>query len=238
VIVLADLETGQEVHRLENPEQARAGMIMFTPDGTKIICGSGDTQSVFVWDLLAIGKELKARGLPWDLPSDLPPISGHGPYMAIALAGDRVPAELSDEIVLEADNLAIKNTRRSGAVAQLMAPWASHHWSNDHQLLCVCESGGYIELGINWPDSGKYLMSIVFTQAPDYGIVETALDDMSFSQHADLYASEVQPGEPMEMGTVNLAPGQHTLRFTAIDTNPMSGRFLFGVDYVVFKPVK
>jgi WD40 repeat protein len=62
---LAELATGRELARLEDPEQNK-GYAVFTPDGTKLIAAARD--GLRVWDLRAIREDLARRGLDWDLP--------------------------------------------------------------------------------------------------------------------------------------------------------------------------
>ncbi len=63
---LVDPDTGREYARLEDPNQDRAGYIAFSPDGAQLIVCEAD--SLHVWDLRIIRKELARRGLDWDLP--------------------------------------------------------------------------------------------------------------------------------------------------------------------------
>jgi WD40 repeat protein len=71
-VALVVVATGREVARLEPPGKDRLNAIHFSPDGTKLI-GPADYQSVHVWDLRAIRRELSAIGLDWDLPPYPPP---------------------------------------------------------------------------------------------------------------------------------------------------------------------
>jgi WD40 repeat protein len=65
---LIDAETGREYARLEDPDQHRATHFAFTPDGTKLVCASGDGDCVHVWDLQAIRRQLAEMGLDWESP--------------------------------------------------------------------------------------------------------------------------------------------------------------------------
>ena len=154
------------------------------------------------------------------------------------MAGDRVPDELSEDIVLEAENLETAARLKAPASVQIMNPFPAHRWSNDRQLYCACEEGGHVDVPIKWPGSGKYEFWIAFTQAGDYGIVETAVDGNKVGDRFDGYDLDVRPAPLVRMGTVDLAPGSHTLRFTVVEKNPLSRGYYLGIDYVVFKAGK
>jgi WD40 repeat protein len=68
VIRLVDPESGGEYARLEDPNLDRATCIRFSPDGTQLIATNDDSQSIHVWDLRAIRKELVRMNLDWSLP--------------------------------------------------------------------------------------------------------------------------------------------------------------------------
>ena len=67
-IRLVDPDTGREFARLEDPNQDRARYMAFTPDGTQLLATNEDSQSIHVWDLRAIRKQLLPMGLDWELP--------------------------------------------------------------------------------------------------------------------------------------------------------------------------
>ncbi len=71
-VCLVDPQTGRDYARLEDPsrpDQDRATRICFSPDGTRLVAVSGDSQSVHVWDLRAVREQLAEMGLDWDLPA-------------------------------------------------------------------------------------------------------------------------------------------------------------------------
>jgi WD40 repeat protein len=67
-IRLIDPDTGRDYARLEDPNQDRGGVLSFSPDGTQLISSTHDSQSIHVWDLRAIRRQLAEMGLDWDLP--------------------------------------------------------------------------------------------------------------------------------------------------------------------------
>jgi WD40 repeat protein len=71
-IRLIDPDTGRDYARLEDPNQDR-GALSFSPDGTQLISSTNDRQSIHVWDLRAIRRQLAEMGLDWDAPP-FPPV--------------------------------------------------------------------------------------------------------------------------------------------------------------------
>jgi tetratricopeptide (TPR) repeat protein len=73
LIRLVDSATGREIARLEDPYSERPHTWMgFTPDGTQLVAVSQSARAIRVWDLRAIRRQLKERGLDWDWPEFAP----------------------------------------------------------------------------------------------------------------------------------------------------------------------
>jgi WD40 repeat protein len=68
VVRLVDPATGREIVRLEDPKEERAHCGAFSPDGALLVLSSADSAAIHVWNLRAIGKELEAIALGWELP--------------------------------------------------------------------------------------------------------------------------------------------------------------------------
>jgi serine/threonine protein kinase/WD40 repeat protein/Tfp pilus assembly protein PilF len=62
-------DSGNEFARLQDPDNDRASSLTFSPNGTELVATSGDSQSIHIWDLRAIRRELSNLGLDWDLPT-------------------------------------------------------------------------------------------------------------------------------------------------------------------------
>ncbi len=60
---------GRDYARLEDPVQARAGRMAFSPDGAALAVTGNESKKIQVWDLRALREELAAHGLDWDLPA-------------------------------------------------------------------------------------------------------------------------------------------------------------------------
>ncbi len=54
-----DPETGNERVRFENPFPQKAAWLAFSPDGTRLLVSSAETNSVHVWDLRLIRSEAR-----------------------------------------------------------------------------------------------------------------------------------------------------------------------------------
>jgi WD40 repeat protein len=67
-ISLVHLDAGQELARLENPNQDHAGQLVFTPDGCKLVTTT-DGSAIHVWDLRRIRQQLAGMGLDWEAPA-------------------------------------------------------------------------------------------------------------------------------------------------------------------------
>jgi tetratricopeptide (TPR) repeat protein len=68
-IRLIRTDSGREFARLQDPYNDRAVSITFSPSGTQLVATTGDSESIHIWDLRAIRRQLSNMGLDWDLPS-------------------------------------------------------------------------------------------------------------------------------------------------------------------------
>jgi WD40 repeat protein/tRNA A-37 threonylcarbamoyl transferase component Bud32 len=90
VITLIDPETGDEYARLEDPHQDRGGSPCFSADGAQLAVANSDSNSIHVWNLRDIRRQLSRMGLDWNLP----------PYESAEAAGDAVPLAALEEVRL------------------------------------------------------------------------------------------------------------------------------------------
>jgi WD40 repeat protein len=65
-IRLLRAETGAELARLEDPGEARAARMRFSPDGTLLVVLSQDNPGIPVWDLRRLHEQLSGLGLAWE----------------------------------------------------------------------------------------------------------------------------------------------------------------------------
>src|SRR5262249_40782426 len=128
-------------------------------------------------------------------------------------------------LLLEAEHLPVLESHRCQVSRQWMKPWGVNKWSNGYQLLCLANQAGYVVLEIAVPTGGKYRLGISFTKAPDFGVVEVALDGNKIGKPFDGFNANVIPSGSVDYGIVELSAGKHRLRITAVDRNPRSGNY-------------
>jgi WD40 repeat protein len=68
-IRLVETETGRKLARLSSPDMCGVNGAVFSPDDSRLVISTQDGPAVHIWDLRAIGNELQAMGLEWELPS-------------------------------------------------------------------------------------------------------------------------------------------------------------------------
>jgi eukaryotic-like serine/threonine-protein kinase len=86
-VALIEAATGRELARIDDPDGARAGEIVFSPDGTQLIATLLDQPLVRIWDLRAVRRRLAELDLDWS------PAPAWGPA-APSLAPDLTPRPL------------------------------------------------------------------------------------------------------------------------------------------------
>jgi outer membrane protein assembly factor BamB len=131
----------------------------------------------------------------------------------------------------EGEALRIVGKSMRGVGPQEMAgfgPW----WSGDKHLFLVAGVDGWIELALDVPRAGRYELIAFLTKAPDYGIVEFALNGKKVGAAFDGYDKRVVPSGPVNLGEVDVPKGRSVLRLTVIDRNEESQGFLAGLDAV------
>src|SRR5262249_27425132 len=169
---------------------------------------------------------LRALGLGCDLLPDSPV----GPPAKVP------PRVRVFQEVYEAEHLKVVDTTARNVVPQDLKHWGPH-WSNDKHLHCATLKGGFVELQVDVPETGRYRLAVCFSRSLDYGLVETALDGRKLPGTFDGLHGTGTPTEKVEYGTVELREGPHRLRFTAVDKNPKSPGYGMGIDYVQLTPV-
>jgi serine/threonine protein kinase/WD40 repeat protein/tetratricopeptide (TPR) repeat protein len=83
-LIVAEVEAGRELARLEDPEQARVrpafSSVAFRPDGSQLVTTLADRPYFRVWDLRAIRGRLAGLGLDWDPPATFDTPDAPGPF--------------------------------------------------------------------------------------------------------------------------------------------------------------
>jgi serine/threonine protein kinase/WD40 repeat protein len=226
---LIDLITCQEVATLTAPDVdfRDAGHLCFSPDGRRLAAITG-RHEIRIWDLHALRWRLRQIGLDWEPPY---PDPGGPP------AGSPTSTVVFHR-TMEAEELSIRDRKNCQCEIQDMQLWGRANWSNGHQLFVHgTQKGGYVELELPIPATDKYQLDVYFTQAPNYGVVETSVDDKHMGQLFDGFNPEVIRSGKWELGLMDLRQGDHRLRFTAVDRNHQATGFEMGIDYVELRPV-
>jgi len=147
-------------------------------------------------------------------------------WLKLGASGSEIPS-----VRFEAEDLPVTASVKATAAAQDMASFGAPMWSGGKHLLCQVESGGFIELTFHVKQGGKYRVRVLATAAPDFGIVRVSFAG-KVEGNFDLYSGRISPAGPLELGTHELAPGKHTIRFTAAGKNAGSKGHSFGIDTI------
>lgn len=147
---------------------------------------------------------------------------------------DETNARVSGAI--EGEALAASARVTAGAAkTQNMKNFAGGRWSGGAQLLWTGgKTGASLELDLTAPVEGAYTLEAVFTRAPDFAIVQLALDGKDLGPPLDLYqAGKVTVTALIEHKLGALAAGAHRLTILITGTNPSAVQKSFvGLDYV------
>jgi WD40 repeat protein/tRNA A-37 threonylcarbamoyl transferase component Bud32 len=228
-VQLIDLASRQELATLSAPDVAFPdnARLAFNADGSLLAAVTG-RHTIRIWDLPALRRQLRRMGLDWEPASLAPAAPQHEP---------RPPAVVLHKTI-EAENLPIRDQKDCQSEIQDMAHWGRERWGNGHQLLCTAHQGGYIELEVPVPTSGVFQLEVRFTQAPNYGVVQVSVDGQAVGRPFDGFNPAVIPSGGVEFGRVEIAHGNHHVRFTAMDKNRRSTAFLMGIDSLELQPLK
>ncbi|MCS7253011.1 MAG: DUF2961 domain-containing protein [Armatimonadota bacterium] len=140
------------------------------------------------------------------------------------------------EGAIEVEQMRVVKFERCRPGVQNMAPWGAERWSSENQLFCPGELGAYVTLEFDVVAEGSYELEVYFTKAPDYGIVEVAVDDEPVGKHFDGYSAQVEPSGKVTMGIIKLAKGKHTITFRVVGKNKNSTNYFMGIDCIRLVP--
>ena len=138
--------------------------------------------------------------------------------------------------LIEGEHLPMKGTAR----AQDLRAYGAG-WSGGAHLLWDGKVGQQLETLLRIEAPGRYRVSMQFTQAPDYGVVEVELSGKRVAKEVDLYAENVRPAELLELGEIVLKDKEQQLVLRLTGGNPKASKFqggyLVGMDYLKLQPV-
>ncbi|MDR1958691.1 MAG: DUF2961 domain-containing protein [Planctomycetaceae bacterium] len=112
-------------------------------------------------------------------------------------------------------------------------------WHNNEQLWWTgAKPGNDLVLKVKTEHAGKQKLIVSMTKAADYGIMRFWLDGQKVGEPVDLYNDGVIPSGPVELGTVDIVPGDHELKITIEGKNAKSANYFFGMDKYNFVPAE
>jgi hypothetical protein len=157
---------------------------------------------------------------------------------ATAYANDAVWIQLGSPhsekplVRFEAESLPILARSQCDCSRQEMKGWGRGMWSHGEQLFCGARNGGSVTLGFKVDRPGKYRVRVLATAAPDFGKIHVALDGRPAGSTFDLYCGRVSPSGSLELGTHQLAAGEHEIRIAVTGKNAASTGHSFGIDAI------
>lgn len=229
-LVCRDLESGQ-VRWREPVEKAEYSSPIFA-DG-KILAFANMGREIAMHDARGGARLAKAvvGAAKWTTPS----IAGGRLY--VRLPDGMASYDLTREACAppafraEGEELPVLARRMRGSRTQKMTGFGPG-WSGDAQLFLVAANGDWIEVDLAVPGAGRYELTAFLTKAPDYGIIEFAMDGKGVGGPFDGYDRRVVPSGPVSLGEVDLPKGRSVLRLQVTGKNVASKGFLAGVDAI------
>jgi hypothetical protein len=101
------------------------------------------------------------------------------------------------------------------------------------------KQGDNLVLGFDAKKAGKYRVLVRCLKAKDYGIHQLAINGQTAGQPIDFYNDTVTPTKEIDLGTFDLKEGQNQLSITVVGANEKAIKwFMFGLDYLLLKPVE
>jgi hypothetical protein len=110
---------------------------------------------------------------------------------------------------------------------------ADRKWNDDHQLWWTgAKPGDKLELILDTEKDGKYKLVGELTKAKDYAVVQFWVNGEKVGAPIDLYnAPDVIPTGAVEIGTVDLKAGKHTVVVEIVGKNDSAEpAFMVGID--------
>ncbi|MBN2293541.1 MAG: DUF2961 domain-containing protein [Pirellulales bacterium] len=161
--------------------------------------------------------------------------ANHGPDSTEALQ----PVEYkSPRPVPKVPGFNIIDVSEGSVMRQIMVPFGRGKWEkDDHLWWTQAKPGGKLNLAVTAEKNGKYELTLKMTKAPDYAIVQLSLDGKKLGGPIDLYDPKVVPTGPVNLGTMDLSKGKHTLTVEIVGANPEAKKsYMFGLDCITLKP--
>lgn len=140
---------------------------------------------------------------------------------------------------LQLEQLEILGQSGGECWAQDMDTFGAGNWSEGRQLFCRSRAGPQaIRVRLEVERAGLQRLELYATRAPDYGILEVALDGVPLGSAYDAWAPAVLASGAIPLGEVRLEAGSHELSFVSRAKNPASTGFHLGLDALVLLPLE
>lgn len=111
-------------------------------------------------------------------------------------------------------------------------------WSGGKQLFYTsANEKGYAAVKYPVQKAGRYQVDAVFTKSFDYGTYRALIDGNIAGRPFDLYNEDVVQAPAISLGVMELAQGEHELKFECVGKNTASAGYYFGLDYIELIPV-
>jgi serine/threonine protein kinase/WD40 repeat protein/Tfp pilus assembly protein PilF len=206
VVHLYDPNTGREYARLEVASQVRPIPQCFTPDGAQLITGNLEEGTIQIWNLRAIGEQLAAMGLDWDLP----------PYPAPKNA-DATPLKVEvdmGDLGMTPEQQRLYWQRQAGVNSLLLA---LNPWNFQARL---ARATAWSRLGDHARASDDYNQALLLLPSEKWDPVNVEVAALEFNHWAWLWAryppksDEGPKALALARKAVSLQPGQWLYRNT------------------------
>jgi hypothetical protein len=130
----------------------------------------------------------------------------------------------------EAEGMAVAAREAVETSVQALNDWEPSLWSQGKQLFVAAKRNGAVVLRFDVRQPGRYRVRVLGTAGPDYGTIHVRLDGRPVGLSFDLFSGRVCPAGSLELGTHELAAGEHRLRVASVGKDSASGGFSFGLD--------
>ncbi len=209
-IKLWDADSGTELRTFKG-HTGEVRWVSFSPDGRRLASACND-ETIKLWDA--------------DSGAELRTLKGHtANVLSVSFSPDgRRLASASDDRTIklwDAD---------SGAELRTFKGHTANVWSVSFSP----EPGARLDAALHVPKDGDYEVLATLTMAPDYAIVQLALDGQPLGELLDLYnAMDVISTGEIRLPAQKLTAGRHLLSIEIKGANPSAVKaYMVGLDYV------
>ena len=147
----------------------------------------------------------------------------HKPWPALPSGADRLPFQ---ERLLLKGHAAVASAKHSGHPIEIQE--LGGVTDNKQLWFKPTDDKGWVEVSFKTDKDQPLGLTCKVIRSWDYGIYRVTIDGAEAGQF-DLYAPTITPSEH-KLGTHQLAPGPHTLRFECVGKSEKSGGYFLGFD--------